>query len=136
MAEGDLRTPNLTSSVADMRKKEKYKPTPKAQAFLDTVVNGKYKRQIITGISKFLQGKVEGDIESLYTQSELKALAALRRLRPDMNLLMCVAVAGAMLLGEWVESGTVAALVALALTLEAWSVGRARRGARRYARTT
>ncbi|MFB3065793.1 MAG: heavy metal translocating P-type ATPase, partial [Planctomycetota bacterium] len=56
-----------------------------------------------------------------------KALAALRRLRPDMNLLMCVAVAGAMALDEWFEAGTVAALFSLSLTLEAWSVGRARR---------
>ena len=92
MTEGDLRTPNITSSVADMTKKEKYKPTPKAQAFLDTVVNGKYKRQIITGISKFLQGKVEGDIESLYTQSELKALAALRDTEQDVEARMPVKI--------------------------------------------
>jgi len=56
-----------------------------------------------------------------------KALAALRRLRPDMNLLMIVAVAGAIYLGDWLEAAMVAFLFTLSLALEAWSIGRARR---------
>ena len=56
-----------------------------------------------------------------------RALAAARRLRPDMNLLMSVAVIGAIALGEWFEAASVASLFSLSLTLEAWSVGRARR---------
>jgi len=44
-----------------------------------------------------------------------------------MNLLMVVAVTGALLLGEWFEASTVAFLFALSLLLERWSVGRARR---------
>ena len=56
-----------------------------------------------------------------------KAWAALRYLRPDMNLLMCVAVAGAMLLGQWLEAAMVTFLFSVALLLEHWSVDRARR---------
>jgi Cd2+/Zn2+-exporting ATPase len=56
-----------------------------------------------------------------------RALLALRALRADMNLLMLVAIGGALLLGDWMEAATVATLFALSLQLEAWSVGRARR---------
>ncbi|MBL9081737.1 MAG: cation-translocating P-type ATPase [Planctomycetales bacterium] len=56
-----------------------------------------------------------------------KAYAALRRFRPDMNLLMVVAVAGAVYLGDWLEAAMVAFLFTLSLALEAWSIGRARR---------
>ena len=56
-----------------------------------------------------------------------KAWLAVRRLRPDMNLLMVVAVAGAVGIGEWFEAATVSFLFAVSLLLESWSVGRARR---------
>ena len=56
-----------------------------------------------------------------------KALYSLRRLRPDMNLLMTIAVLGAIGIGEWFEAATVSFLFALSLAFEFWSVGRARR---------
>lgn len=56
-----------------------------------------------------------------------KAWYACRRLRPDMNLLMIVAICGAVLINEWPEAAMVAFLFALSNTLESWSVGRARR---------
>jgi Cd2+/Zn2+-exporting ATPase len=55
-----------------------------------------------------------------------KALYAIRTIRPDMYVLMLVAVAGAMVLGDWCEAATVAFLFALALLLESWSMERAR----------
>lgn len=56
-----------------------------------------------------------------------KAFAAIRRLQPDMNLLMTIAVIGAIVIGEWFEAATVSFLFSLSLLLESWSVNRARR---------
>ncbi|QBG46106.1 heavy metal translocating P-type ATPase [Verrucomicrobia bacterium S94] len=59
-----------------------------------------------------------------------KAISAVRRHRADMNLLMSIAVIGAMLIGEWFEAAAVAFLFSFSLLLESWSVGRARRAIR------
>ncbi|NOY29833.1 MAG: cadmium-translocating P-type ATPase [Planctomycetes bacterium] len=56
-----------------------------------------------------------------------KAWRAATSLRPDINLLMTVAVVGAAAIGEWFEAATVAFLFSVSLLLESWSVGRARR---------
>lgn len=56
-----------------------------------------------------------------------KAVFAVRRMRPDMNLLMVIASIGAFSIGEDAEGASVAFLFSLSLTLESWSVDRARR---------
>jgi len=55
-----------------------------------------------------------------------KAWGALRARQADMNLLVAVSLAGAGVLGEWAEAGTLAFLFALAGRLEHWSMNRAR----------
>ncbi len=55
-----------------------------------------------------------------------KAWKSFRSLRPDMNLLMTIAVFGAIAVGEWSEAATVSFLFSLSLSLESWSVDRAR----------
>ncbi|SFT75080.1 Cd2+/Zn2+-exporting ATPase [Pseudovibrio denitrificans] len=76
-----------------------------------------------------------GPVEVLYMLAIVAGLRlvapkgwyALKTLRPDMNLLMLVAVAGAIGISEWFEGATVAFLFSLSLYLESWSVGRARK---------
>ncbi|MBP85538.1 MAG: heavy metal translocating P-type ATPase [Planctomycetaceae bacterium] len=55
-----------------------------------------------------------------------KAWMSLTQLRADMNLLMCVAVAGALLLSQWLEAAMVTFLFQVSLLLEHWSMDRAR----------
>ena len=56
-----------------------------------------------------------------------KAWAAVRRGRMEINVLMVIAVTGAIAIGQFAEAATVSFLFAVSLALEAWSVGRARR---------
>lgn len=56
-----------------------------------------------------------------------RAWRSAKRARPDINLLVIIALAGAMVLGELAEAASVAFLFALSLQLEGWSVRRARR---------
>jgi Cd2+/Zn2+-exporting ATPase len=59
-----------------------------------------------------------------------KAIAAVRLRMLDINVLMLVAAAGAVALGQWAEAGSVVFLFALAQTLEARTLDRARNAVR------
>jgi Cd2+/Zn2+-exporting ATPase len=59
-----------------------------------------------------------------------RAFRSLRQLRLDIHVLMTLAVAGALALGQWDEAATVAFLFSLSELLEALSVERARRAVR------
>ncbi|MEN9403159.1 MAG: putative cadmium-transporting ATPase, partial [Verrucomicrobiota bacterium] len=56
-----------------------------------------------------------------------KAWRAIRRLRPDINLLVVIAAVGASIIGEWVEASAVVLLFGVAEWLEGWADRRARR---------
>jgi Cd2+/Zn2+-exporting ATPase len=55
-----------------------------------------------------------------------KAWLAVRKRHADMNLLMSIAIVGALAIGKWFEAGMVTFLFALALLLEHWSMTRTR----------
>ena len=56
----------------------------------------------------------------------VKAFYALKQLRADMNLLMFVAIIGAIIINEWFEAAAVSFLFSLSLAIESWSIARAR----------
>jgi Cd2+/Zn2+-exporting ATPase len=56
-----------------------------------------------------------------------KAWKAIRRFRPDINLLVVIAAVGASVIGEWVEASAVVFLFGVAEWLEGWADRRARR---------
>ncbi len=59
-----------------------------------------------------------------------RAVRAVQRRSLDINVLMVIAVAGALLLGEWFEAASVVWLFGIAQWLEGWSQSRARRAIR------
>jgi len=59
-----------------------------------------------------------------------RAVSALRSRTVDINVLMVIAIAGALALGEWLEAATVVFLFALAQWLEARTLERARQAIR------
>jgi lysine 2,3-aminomutase len=76
--------------VEIMAKAEKYQPSEKEQAFLGQVTNGKYDRQIVTGLQKFVDGKVPEDMQSFYSAEELKELIDLKGTAQDVEARMPV----------------------------------------------
>lgn len=56
-----------------------------------------------------------------------KAWQAIKRMRPDINLLVVIAAIGASIIGEWVEAAAVVFLFGVAEWLEGWADRRARR---------
>ena len=75
-----------------MAPKEKYAPSEKESAFLATVQNGKYDRDIITGLKKFMAGTVPQDMQGFYSQDELDAVKALDGTDRDVQARMPVKI--------------------------------------------
>jgi L-lysine 2,3-aminomutase len=70
----------------------KYEPTPRELAFLETVESPRYDRQIINGLKPFFENRVSEDLQKLYTGAELDALRALKGTERDVENRMPVKV--------------------------------------------
>jgi len=70
----------------------KYVPSEREQAYLDTVQNAKYNREIITGIGKFISGDVPDDMKDFYSKKELSALTELQGSDRDVQTRMPVKI--------------------------------------------
>ncbi|HZW59217.1 MAG TPA: hypothetical protein VFE85_02890 [Woeseiaceae bacterium] len=66
--------------------------TSRAEAFLASVQNGKYRREIITGIGKFVDGRVPEDMRGFYSEHELKDLTRLHGTERDVEARMPVKI--------------------------------------------
>jgi len=69
---------------------DRYVPSEKEQAFLDTIENPKYDRDIINGLKPFLEDKAPEDIKAFYSKDELAALAELKDTERDVEARMPV----------------------------------------------
>ncbi|TIN02524.1 MAG: hypothetical protein E5Y59_20030, partial [Mesorhizobium sp.] len=70
----------------------KYMPSQREQEFLGKVVNGKYDRQIITGIAKFASGDVSQDMQGFYSQEELDQILELKDTPRDLEVRMPIKI--------------------------------------------
>ncbi|HNP62556.1 MAG TPA: hypothetical protein PKH39_01410 [Woeseiaceae bacterium] len=75
-----------------MANQEKFQVSEKAQAFLASVQKGKYKREIITGLGKFLDNNVPEEMQGFYSKSELQSLVDLRGTTQDVESRMPVKI--------------------------------------------
>ena len=75
-----------------MSKKDTYVPTPKEQAFLDTVENPRYDRQIINGLDPFFEERAPEDMKGFYSQDEIAVLLGLRGTERDVEARMPVKI--------------------------------------------
>ena len=75
-----------------MSKKNKYVPTAKEQAFLDTVEDPRYDRQIINGLDPFFEERAPADMKGFYSQDEIAVLLGLRGTDRDVESRMPVKI--------------------------------------------
>jgi len=68
----------------------RYVPAEREQAFLDTIENPKYDREIINGLKPFFQDKAPEDIKSFYSADELSILSSLHGTDRDVEARMPV----------------------------------------------
>ncbi len=75
-----------------MTAQENYQPTKKAKAFLDKVENGRYNREIVMGLKRFINNKVPEEMQGFYSQEELQELIDLKDTNQDVEARMPVKI--------------------------------------------
>ncbi|MGA0265827.1 MAG: KamA family radical SAM protein [Lysobacterales bacterium] len=73
-----------------MARADRYQPSDREQAFLDSIESPKYDREIINGLKPFFRDKAPDDIKRFYSGSELAALDSVRGTERDVELRMPV----------------------------------------------
>jgi len=73
-----------------MSNAEKYVPSPREQAFLDTVESPRYERESINGLAPFLNERAPADVLDFYSADELDALRPLTGTERDVEARMPV----------------------------------------------
>jgi L-lysine 2,3-aminomutase len=73
-------------------KADRYIPTQREQAFLDTIENPKYERQIISGLKPFFEERAPDEFKGFYTADEISALASVKGTERDVETRMPVKV--------------------------------------------
>jgi L-lysine 2,3-aminomutase len=77
---------------AAVSEREKYVPSAKEQAFLDTVENPRYDRQIINGLNPFFEDRAPDDMRGFYSSDEIAALLTIRDTDRDVESRMPVKI--------------------------------------------
>lgn len=75
-----------------MASTQKYVPTAREQAFLGTVENPRYDRQIINGLNPFFEDRAPEDMAGFYSSDEIDALMDLRGTERDVEARMPVKI--------------------------------------------
>ncbi len=75
-----------------MTSAQKYVPTAREQAFLETVENPRYDRQIINGLNPFFEDRAPNDMAGFYSSEEIAALMDLRGTERDVEARMPVKI--------------------------------------------
>ena len=75
-----------------MASNDTYVPTAREQAFLDTIENPKYDRQIIIGLKPFYEDKAPEDMKSFYSPEEIAALSRVHGTQRDVEERMPVKI--------------------------------------------
>lgn len=69
-----------------------YTPSAKAAEFLSKVVNGRYKRQIVNGLRKFIDNRVDEEMGTFYSKDEIANLISIRGTDRDIESRMPVKI--------------------------------------------